>query len=140
MLRLIGPSAGGHLGSSQVTTRLWMLTLLSRYHRLLSHNTEHDNPISVARLPNCRTRACAGSRLRINLTHVEIRQIQLSSSNLPVFAYIPYLFIQPSTTSSPHGFPPAAFTAATSSLSGRMCGSGPTGVIASGLICVWLRV
>jgi hypothetical protein len=35
---------------------------------------------------------------------------------------------------------PAAFTTGTSSSSGRICGSGPRGVMDNGLICVWLRV
>lgn len=33
-----------------------------------------------------------------------------------------------------------ALTAGTSSSSGRISGRGPTGVMAKGLICVWLRV
>lgn len=34
----------------------------------------------------------------------------------------------------------AAFAAGTSSSSGRMSGTGPTGVMANGLICAWLLV
>ena len=33
-----------------------------------------------------------------------------------------------------------AFTAGTSSSSGKMSGTGPTGVMANGLICAWLLV